>query len=90
MSLKNDEDRKFIEEVQLLRAIAKKITSTITVDSKPDVYWLVVSGLRPVIDLHGKNSPSTLEALSLLNDALNDVSKSFENVYNNRVSQKCI
>ena len=59
-------------------------------DSKPDVYWLVVSGLRPVIDLHGKESASTMEALSLLNDALNELSKSFVNVYNDKVSQKCI
>lgn len=90
LSLKNDEDKKFLEEVQLLRAIAKKIPSTITADSKPDVYWLVVSGLHPVIEFHGKESASAMEALSLLNDALNDLSKSFVNVYNDKVSRKCV
>lgn len=89
LSLKSDEDRKFLEEVQLLRAIAKKITSTMsTRDSKADVYWFVVSGLRPVIDTYGKGSATSNEARALLNDAINDVSKSFVNVYNDRVSIK--
>ncbi|XP_033214858.1 ATPase H(+)-transporting accessory protein 2 [Belonocnema kinseyi] len=85
LSLKNDEDKKFLDEIQLLRAIAKKIPSTITADSKPDVYWLVVSGLHPVIEFHGKESASVMEALSLLNDAFSDLSKSFVNVYNDKV-----
>ncbi|XP_043464847.1 ATPase H(+)-transporting accessory protein 2 [Leptopilina heterotoma] len=86
LSLKCEEDKKFLEEVQLLREIANKITSTITTkDSNPDVYWFVVSGLSRVIELHGKGSPSSTEALALLNDALNDVSESFVNVYNGKV-----
>lgn len=85
LDLKNEEDSRFMGEIQLLRAIANKIRATITANSKPDVYWLVVSGLRPVMDLHGNDSPATKEALSLLNDALSDVSKAFMDVYNDRV-----
>ncbi|XP_015127673.1 renin receptor isoform X2 [Diachasma alloeum] len=85
LSLSNEEDQKFIEELQLLRAIAQKIPSTVTANSKPDVYWFVVSGLRPVMDLHGKDSEATKEALKLLNDAVNDVSNAFTDIYNGQV-----
>lgn len=85
LSLKNDEDRKFLEEVQLLRAIAKKVPSAISTDNKADVYWLVISGLRPVFDIHGKNSVAAKEALTLLNEAVHDVSKAFMEVYKNQV-----
>ncbi|XP_063983047.1 ATPase H(+)-transporting accessory protein 2 isoform X2 [Diachasmimorpha longicaudata] len=85
LSLNNEEDQKFIEELQLLRAIAQKIPSTVTANSKPDVYWFVVSGLRPVMDLHGKDSEATKEALKLLNDAVNDLSNAFTDIYNGQV-----
>ena len=60
--------------------------SAITADGKPDVYWLVVSGVRPLIDAYGKDSPAVKEALSLLNDALTDVSKAFMDVYSDKVA----
>ncbi|XP_031777735.1 renin receptor isoform X1 [Nasonia vitripennis] len=85
LSLKNDEDRKFLEEIQLLRAIAKKVPSAVSADGKPDVYWLVVSGLKPVFDIHGKNSVAAKEALTLLNEALHDVNKAFMDAYKNQV-----
>ncbi|XP_057332200.1 ATPase H(+)-transporting accessory protein 2 isoform X1 [Microplitis mediator] len=85
LDLKLDEDRKFIEEIQLLRAIAQKVPSTVTANSKPDIYWLVVSGLQPVIELHGKTSRAAQEALNLLNSVLDDVSNAFIDVYNGNV-----
>lgn len=81
----NEEDRKFLEEVQLLYAIAKKVPTAIKSDGKPDVYWLVVSGLKPVFDAHGTDSAAAREALSLLNDAINSVSKAFVDVYKKQV-----
>lgn len=86
LSLNNEEDRKYIEDLKLLHAIAKKVPSAITANGKPDVYWLVVSGLRPLIDLHGKDSPSVKEALALLNDALSDISKAFMDAYSDKVT----
>ncbi|XP_014610254.1 PREDICTED: renin receptor isoform X4 [Polistes canadensis] len=85
LRLTNEEDRKFLEEIQLLRAIAKKVPTAIKADDKSDVYWLVISGLRPVLDLHGKNSTAAKEAFLLLNDALNDISDAFMKVYDNKV-----
>ncbi|XP_015171803.1 PREDICTED: renin receptor isoform X3 [Polistes dominula] len=85
LRLTNEEDRKFLEEIQLLRAIAKKVPTAIKADDKSDVFWLVISGLRPVLDLHGKNSTAAKEAFLLLNDALNDISEAFMKVYDNKV-----
>lgn len=90
LSTENDEDRKFLEEVQLLRAIAQKVVTTIKSDSKADVYWFVVSNLRPVLDVHGKDSAAAKEALFLLNDAISDVSKAFMNVYEDQVKDLLI
>lgn len=89
--MKNDPDRKFIDEVQLLHAIAKKIPSAISTNRRPDVYWLVVSGLQSVFDFHGKSSVAAKEAQTLLNEALESVSKAFQDVYKNQVSKQfCI
>ncbi|CAD6213847.1 GSCOCG00011093001-RA-CDS [Cotesia congregata] len=82
---KIEEDRKFIEEIQLLRAIAQHVPSTVTANSKPDIYWLVVSGLQPLIELHGKNSQTVQEAFNLLNRVLDDISNAFIEVYNGDV-----
>lgn len=85
LSLHNEEDKKFLEEVQLLHAIAKKAPSAIKPDSKSDVYWLVVSGLKPVLDLHGSNSTSSKEAWDLLNNSLNMVRDAFIEAYDGQV-----
>lgn len=71
--------------MQLLQAIAKKVPTGIKADDKPDVYWLVVSGLRPALDLHGKNSMAAKEALLLMNNAFNNISEAFMKVYDKKV-----
>lgn len=86
LSSKNEVDRKFIDEIQLLQAIAKKVPSAIKTNKKPDVYWLVVSGLQPVFDAHGNDTLAAKEALTLLNEALESVSKAFKDAYKNQVS----
>lgn len=84
-----EEDRKFIEEMQLLHAIADKVSAK-KHDSGTDVYWLVVSAFKPVLDLHGNISETTTEAYSLLNDAMEHVSNAFVNAYNGKVHSKGI
>ncbi|KZC09382.1 Renin receptor [Dufourea novaeangliae] len=79
------EDKEFLEEVQLLHAIAEKVLSATKPDSKPDIYWLVISGLRPVFDAYGSNSTASQEALSLLNNALNVVRDAFIQAYDGKV-----
>lgn len=83
LNMANNEDRKFLEEVQLLRAIANNVP-TVKV-SKSDVYWFIVSGLRQVLHA-GEESPAAKEAYTLLNETLNNVKKAFMKVYNNEVS----
>ncbi|XP_017889257.1 renin receptor isoform X2 [Ceratina calcarata] len=85
LNLRSEEDRKYLEEVQLLHAIANKAPSAIKPDSRPDIYWLVVSGLRPVFDAHGSNSTSSREALTLLNNALNVIHDAFIQAYDGQV-----
>lgn len=82
-----EEDRKFVEEMQLLHAIADKASSAKKHNSGTDVYWLVVSALRPVLDLHGNTSAEAQEAYLILNDALERVSKAFVNTYDDKVRQ---
>ncbi|XP_044004821.1 ATPase H(+)-transporting accessory protein 2 isoform X2 [Aphidius gifuensis] len=81
----NDIDKKFIEEVQVIRAIAERVDTTVKADDKTDVYWFVVSGLSKIMKEHGKNSLHYNEAIQLLNDALNELSSKFKNAYNNNV-----
>ncbi|XP_076388588.1 ATPase H(+)-transporting accessory protein 2 isoform X2 [Megachile rotundata] len=85
LSLRKEEDKKFLEEVQLLHAIAKKAPSAIKPDSKSDIYWLVISGLRPIFDVYGSNSTASKEALSLLNNALNVIHDAFIQAYDGQV-----
>jgi len=80
-----EEDRKFVEEIQLLHAIADNAFSAKKHDSSTDVYWLVVSALKPVLDLHGNTSAAAKEAYMLLNNAIEHVSKAFINIYDGKV-----
>ncbi|EZA62636.1 renin receptor isoform X2 [Ooceraea biroi] len=79
-----EEDHKFVEEMQLLHAIADKASAAKKHDSSTDVYWLVVSALKPVLDLHGNTSETAAEAYTLLNDAMEHVSKAFVNTYDGK------
>lgn len=85
LSLETEEDRKFVEEIQLLNAIADNASSTKKHDSGTDVYWLVVSGLKPVVDLHGNTSAAAEEAYMLLNDAMERIFKAFVSTYDGKV-----
>lgn len=82
-----EEDCKFVEEIQLLHAIADNAFSAKKHDSGTDVYWLVVSALKPILDLNGNNSNKAYEAYEMLNDAIEHVSKAFVNTYNDKVCQ---
>ncbi|KAM0728202.1 ATPase H(+)-transporting accessory protein 2 [Formica fusca] len=85
LNLEIEEDRKFVEEMQLLHAIADNASSAKKHDSGTDVYWLVVSTLTAVVELHGNTSAMANEAYMLLNDAMEHVSKAFVNAYDGKV-----
>lgn len=85
LSSEVEEDRKFVEEMQLLHAIADNAFSAKKHDSGTYVCWLVVSALGPVLDLHGNTSVVAKEAYMLLSDALEHVSKAFINTYDGKV-----
>lgn len=85
LSSEVEEDRKFVEEIQLLHAIADNAFSAKKHDSGTDVCWLVVSALKAVLDLHGNTSACSDEAYTLLKDAIEHVSKNFVNTYDGKV-----
>ncbi|XP_043289853.1 ATPase H(+)-transporting accessory protein 2 isoform X2 [Venturia canescens] len=84
LSLKNDEDRKILEEIKLLDAIAKNVPSDVSANGKSDVYWLVVSGMQPLIESYGKDSAAVKEALIVLNQAISNVTEAFRKGYKNK------
>lgn len=85
LSSEVEEDRKFVEEMQLLHAIADNASSAKKHDSGTDVYWLIVSALKPVLELHGNTSEAAKEAYVLLNDAIEHITKAFVNTYDGKV-----
>lgn len=85
LSSEVEEDRKFVEEMQLLNAIGDNAISAKKHDTGTDVYWLVVSALQPVLDLHGNNSAAADEAYTLLKNAMEHVSRAFVITYDSKV-----
>jgi len=85
LNLELEEDRKYVEQIQLLHAIADNGYSAKKHDSGTDVFWLVVSGLKSVLDLHGNTSAAATEAYMLLNDAIECVCNAFVNNYDGKV-----
>ncbi|XP_018373334.1 PREDICTED: renin receptor isoform X2 [Trachymyrmex cornetzi] len=80
-----EEDRKFIEEIQLLRAIGDNALSAKKHDSGTDVYWLVVSALKPCLEMHGNSSTVNEEAFHLLTSGIEHVSKGLLNHYDGKI-----
>ncbi|XP_039312581.1 ATPase H(+)-transporting accessory protein 2 isoform X2 [Solenopsis invicta] len=85
LSSEVEEDCKFVEEIQLLHAIADNASSAKKHDSGTDVYWLVITSFNPVLELHGNNSAPAKEAYTLLSDAIEHVSKAFVNTYDGKI-----
>nr|CAD7399585.1 unnamed protein product [Timema poppensis] len=54
-------------------------------DGVPDVYWLVLRALHPVLDLHGTDSDAATEAKNLLIEAIKDLDRAFVHAYKGQV-----
>ncbi|XP_011056096.1 PREDICTED: renin receptor isoform X3 [Acromyrmex echinatior] len=80
-----EEDRKFVEEIQLLHAIGDNALSAKKHDSGTDVYWLVVSTLKSCLEMHGNSSATAKEAYQLLSKEIEHVSKAFFNIYDGKI-----
>lgn len=55
-------------------------------DGVPDVYWMVVRSLHPVVDFHGPDSDAAKEAKHILQDVIQVIEKAYVLAYKNRVS----
>nr|CAD7459440.1 unnamed protein product [Timema tahoe] len=71
------EDAQFIQELLLVKSESG--------DGVPDVYWLVLRALHPVIDLHGTDSDAATEAKNLLIEAIKDLDRAFVHAYKGQV-----
>lgn len=80
-----EEDRKFVEVIQLLNAIADNASSAKKHDPGTHVYWLVVSGLKAIMELHGNKSIAATEASKLLKDAMEYINTAFTDGYDGKV-----
>lgn len=81
-----DEDREFLEEINLLNEIADKIeTASIQRDFTPDLYWFRILKLHGLVDFHGENSTAAKEAKQLLNDVIMRLNQAFKKAYSGSV-----
>lgn len=55
-------------------------------DGVPDVYWMVVRSLHPVVDFHGPDSEAAKEAKQILQDMIHNTKKAYVEAYKKRVS----
>ncbi|CAG2060820.1 unnamed protein product, partial [Timema podura] len=78
------EDAQFIQELLLVKQLTHKVKSE-SGDGVPDVYWLVLRALHPVIDLHGTDSDAATEAKNLLIEAIKDLDLAFVHAYKGQV-----
>ncbi|XP_063243537.1 ATPase H(+)-transporting accessory protein 2 [Bacillus rossius redtenbacheri] len=85
LSLNVTEDRQFVEQLMALQELAHKVRSGVSADGAPDVWWVQLPGLRPLADLHGRDSPATEEAEQLAAAAVRALQKSFVHAYHSRV-----
>lgn len=90
LSLENDADKKFLEQIQLLNAISAKVSKTNPDHDKRHVYWFVLSAMPAVLDFHGKDSAAAKESFDLLNQALTQLSSSFMKVFSEKVCKDLI
>lgn len=71
--------------MRLLNAVADNASSAKKHDSGTDVYWLVISAVKPVVDVHGNTSAAAKEAFTLLNDAMEHITTAFVDAYDGKV-----
>lgn len=81
------DDKQFIEQIALLNAIAKKVQTdgVSNHDGVPDVYWIVVTGVHPLIDKYGAKSKQVFEAKQLLDASLQRLTEAFDTAYKSKV-----
>lgn len=80
------EDKQFLDEMAILRTIAKLVESGLVYrDGVPDVYWIVMRSLHSVMDLHGRDSEAAKEAKTIVKNVIHAHKKAFVQAYKGRV-----
>ncbi|XP_035230130.1 renin receptor-like isoform X2 [Stegodyphus dumicola] len=83
----------FPSDVQLLTELAtiKEFLKALSAhkaeirDGVPDIYWLKIGGLEPIVSTYGPDSFQFREALRLLRQMISEVEGTVRNIYNDNV-----
>ncbi|KAG8230129.1 hypothetical protein J437_LFUL010621 [Ladona fulva] len=82
-----EEDARFLAELSSFGNIAKDAVHSAEKKgvSGPDVYWVVLRGLHPLIDLHGEGSQQAAQAVRILSTRARTMANALAQAYKNRV-----
>ncbi|XP_022919579.2 ATPase H(+)-transporting accessory protein 2 [Onthophagus taurus] len=81
-----EEDRKFVEEFQVLKAVADALElGTVQREALPKVLWLKLGSLHALSDVYGKNSTVVQEAKQLLSETFLTINQSLQKMFSGRV-----
>lgn len=82
-----EEDLRFLSELSSFGKIAKEavLAGEKKGVSGPDVFWVVLRGLHPLIDLHGEGSEQAAQAVQILATRTRAMGNALSQAYNNRV-----
>lgn len=80
-----EDDSNFISQIATWRAVLDKCEEKgVPVDGLPDLFYLNLGGLHPIVDIYGENSDSTIEAKDLVVSAIKRTKEVFERLYNDK------
>ncbi|XP_054269657.1 ATPase H(+)-transporting accessory protein 2-like isoform X2 [Macrosteles quadrilineatus] len=80
-----DDDSGFISQISTWRAVLDKVEEKgVPLDGLPDLYWLNLRGLHPIVDIYGDNSEAANEAKNMVVSAIDRTKEVFERAYNNK------
>ncbi|KAG8201877.1 hypothetical protein JTE90_027356 [Oedothorax gibbosus] len=80
-------DVKLLTELSTVREFLKAISvhKSDIVDGTPDIYWLKISGLDPIVNLYGLQSFQSTEAFRLLRQIIDEVERTMRTIYDDNV-----
>ncbi|GFY62915.1 hypothetical protein TNIN_338461 [Trichonephila inaurata madagascariensis] len=85
ITLKSDET--LLTELATIKEFLKALSSHKSEirDGTPDIYWLKISGLEPIVSVYGQDSFQFREALRLLRQIIAEVKSTMRNIYDDNL-----
>ncbi|GFX54746.1 hypothetical protein TNCV_2556321 [Trichonephila clavipes] len=85
ITLKSDET--LLTELATIKEFLKALSAHKSEirDGTPDIYWLKISGLEPIVSVYGQDSFQFREALRLLRQIIAEVKSTMRNIYDDNL-----